>query len=602
MNKIDMKDLIAKYNDKEELYEIYKDGKFVGYLNDPLAIKEVMVKDIINEKETYFIPDFQRGYRWDKDQVLDLLNDINEWNPSDESLERYCLQPIVLKRVDNKYHVIDGQQRLTTLYIILKAIDESVSYTIEYQTRENSSKFLDELNEEEANSNIDYYYMYQAYETTIDYFKKRDKNKWYQKLRNDLTGAFFIKYEVFDQDGRDVEEIFNNLNAGKVRLTDSELIKAYLLSNIEDNNKNNKELEISFEWDRIERKLQDDNFWAWLGQKKISGPRINYLFKLQANLLKYNLSGRNKNKYKLDEKINSYRTLVENVSDKKDVVDFFQKSKETFMRIEDWYEDYETYHLIGYFNNVINRNNYDTSIFKMLKDSNHNKINFRSEVEKFILSDKVNNNNRSIQYERYDYLENADDTYNVLLLFNIITSINSMEKFNFSAYSKTIGKSKRYEIEHIFPQTDNDLTKNEIKDIINNLKSQISSLSLTQGNLKSMINNLNEYNFKEEYEKIVYDGTNSSIQNVNGLGNLCLLDSSTNSSIKNHPFIFKLHYIIKETQSNKNYILPATKNVFLKYYSNLSVDNLIWSNEDEDSYFEKIKDAINNFFKDKGVI
>ena len=81
----------------------------------------------------FFIPSYQRGYRWNDQQVEDLLNDINDFKPdsvnnSDEGTW-YCLQPLVVKKVkrsdshcdeaneeDNWYEVIDGQQRLTTIY------------------------------------------------------------------------------------------------------------------------------------------------------------------------------------------------------------------------------------------------------------------------------------------------------------------------------------------------------------------------------------------------------------------------------------------------------------------------------------------------------
>ena len=70
-------------------------------------------------RESFFIPTYQRGYRWDKQQVTELLNDLYEFKGGDNSF--YCLQPIVVKkRQDGRFDVIDGQQRLTTIYIIQK--------------------------------------------------------------------------------------------------------------------------------------------------------------------------------------------------------------------------------------------------------------------------------------------------------------------------------------------------------------------------------------------------------------------------------------------------------------------------------------------------
>ena len=81
------------------------------------------------------IPEYQRGYRWEKKQVEDLLNDIKDFidkrsaNLVKEN-EFYCLQPVVVyKTSDYNYDVIDGQQRLTTLYLILQALKIWERYT-----------------------------------------------------------------------------------------------------------------------------------------------------------------------------------------------------------------------------------------------------------------------------------------------------------------------------------------------------------------------------------------------------------------------------------------------------------------------------------------
>ena len=114
---------------------------------------------------SFYIPDYQRGFRWGKQQVEDLLNDINEFK--EEGSNFYCLQPLVVRnRQDEKkilsqiketnklsdvkklleetkeWEVIDGQQRLTTLFLILKALGNYNPYTLQYQTREKSKEFL----------------------------------------------------------------------------------------------------------------------------------------------------------------------------------------------------------------------------------------------------------------------------------------------------------------------------------------------------------------------------------------------------------------------------------------------------------------------------
>ena len=105
---------------------------------------------------SFFIPAYQRGYRWTEQEVRDLLNDINEFVPREinETEEKtwYCLQPIVVKsRTENEYEVIDGQQRLTTIYLILHYLNQDFIekrrdklFSIDYQTRTDSKEFFTE--------------------------------------------------------------------------------------------------------------------------------------------------------------------------------------------------------------------------------------------------------------------------------------------------------------------------------------------------------------------------------------------------------------------------------------------------------------------------
>ena len=93
--------------------------------NNNISIKTI--NDLL--KSNFFIPSYQRGYRWTEQQVTDLLNDINEFSPKEipNTNEKtwYCLQPIVVKQKDeNEWDVIDGQQRLTTTFLILHYLNQ----------------------------------------------------------------------------------------------------------------------------------------------------------------------------------------------------------------------------------------------------------------------------------------------------------------------------------------------------------------------------------------------------------------------------------------------------------------------------------------------
>ena len=75
-------------------------------------------------QDTYVIPDFQRPYSWEEEQCLTLLNDIIDYfeEKGNTSDDEYYLGNIVFYCEKGKYNVIDGQQRLTTLLLLLKAL------------------------------------------------------------------------------------------------------------------------------------------------------------------------------------------------------------------------------------------------------------------------------------------------------------------------------------------------------------------------------------------------------------------------------------------------------------------------------------------------
>ena len=128
----------------------------------------------------YFIPSYQRGYRWTEQQVEDLLNDINE------SKGKYCLQPLVVSKMSDErknecrldiskiwYEIIDGQQRLTTIFIICNLLSAEKKQIV-YQTREETGKYLMTFTTEQQN--LDIYFMNQA---------KNQVDAWFKETKTD---------------------------------------------------------------------------------------------------------------------------------------------------------------------------------------------------------------------------------------------------------------------------------------------------------------------------------------------------------------------------------------------------------------------------------
>lgn len=196
-------------------------------------------KAIGSIKGVFYVPRYQRGYRWTESQVKTLLNDLWE-NCNQEVKHEYCLQPVVVrKRGDNNYELIDGQQRFTTTLILLSYIKQQlpivqINYTIEYETRKDTTAFLSNINEQDANKNIDFFHIYKAHKCINNWLEEsfsNDTNKKLTALLNLMAYLInkvkIIWYEVGEDE--DPIALFTRLNIGRIQLTNAELIKALLL-------------------------------------------------------------------------------------------------------------------------------------------------------------------------------------------------------------------------------------------------------------------------------------------------------------------------------------------------------------------------------------
>lgn len=122
-------------------------------------IEELVANKSMPQGMQFFVPNYQRGYRWKESQVQQLLNDLREFDYEKGNESRfYCLQPLVVKEDKEKgWVVIDGQQRLTTLFIILTCIEKMLYkekaklYVMNYQNKTQMHDWLrrvDDLDEE----------------------------------------------------------------------------------------------------------------------------------------------------------------------------------------------------------------------------------------------------------------------------------------------------------------------------------------------------------------------------------------------------------------------------------------------------------------------
>lgn len=176
----------------------------------------------------FFVPRYQRGYRWGAHEVGQLLEDIRESKGAD-----YSLQPVVVKRRSGgELELVDGQQRLTTLYLIflfMKREGVGPTYSIAYETRLESQDYLEHLDPARERENIDFWHLSKAYQSIASWFGKFGHRR--QHEADELYGALFKSVRVIWYEAPpevDSTTLFTRLNAGRIPLTDAELFKALI--------------------------------------------------------------------------------------------------------------------------------------------------------------------------------------------------------------------------------------------------------------------------------------------------------------------------------------------------------------------------------------
>ena len=596
------------------------------------SVEMCSVKKLL--KYNFVIPSYQRGYRWEKREVEDLLNDIYDFSQNNNE-GFYCLQPLVLKEIsDNEYEVIDGQQRLTTIYLILKYLksifDNNINmYSITYSTRTDSKKFLEEkltdkeLSKEEKQqciTHIDFEYIYNAYHTIKNWFNSDEKKKTIKNIllpdETDKKSVQFIWYKPEPNHNANAIEIFTRINIGKIPLTNSELIKALFLQkanfkhseNFDEALYEHTQIEIASEWDYIENTLQDDRFWGFINNdmnKKYN--RIDYIFEIVSDKLL--------EKDKQDKKISEenlkeigedgyktfryfYKKWKDNEKKMSFMQDIWKEIRYCFYAMNKWYNDLTLYHYIGYIIYFSNRKvERFSNIYNLYTDNMRDQ--FIEKLEEIIKNEIIND----IDISEINY-EDKVKIRKILLLYNIkymLKNQSSNAKFPFDLF-----KEKSWDIEHIDPRTTNNLIKKEDKkdwlnivmedyeeNIDNNIKSDI----------KKYLDDDNK-NFEELYTMIVKhlfnneDYKDDEKINRDNLYNLTLLDSHTNRSYGNAFFKSKRKKIIEEDK-NGNFIPICTKNIFLKYFNPNASTIYKYIIDDAEAYEKDIYETLKDFLSNK---
>lgn len=545
-------------------------------------------KGVLEIKGHFFVPDYQRGYRWGENEVRQLLDDIYE-----NGEEKYYLQPIVVKKRDNDYELIDGQQRLTTLYLILTFLKKilpiaSRDYELTYETRRETHDLLLNIDNVDSEKNIDFFFICNAYKTIGNWFSNKEKEG------KNLAGIVIQLYSLLDkyvkviwyEVDEDISgvELFTRLNIGRIPLTNSELVRALFLSR-NSNLTPAEQLEIAAEWDNIEKELHQPSFWAFLTnyQSEDYPNRIDLLFDLMAG-------GKSKDNYATFFFFNNKIKQGEKKQELwKEIVAYFS-------RLREWYENREIFHKVGFLvADKIDKNN-DKTLIHLLKETEEKK---KDELLAY-LDSQIKETLKDTDLDTLSY-QDKTPIQRVLLLFNVLSVMENKDKSLRFPFDKYKDKNITWSLEHIHAQ--NAVSLNTTEKRKEWLKIHKEAL-LNIGKGGQIINRIEELEAKDSIAGVQFDTLQKEIflllseegndNYLDSLDNMALLNTNNNAALNNSAFEVKRRKII-EMDKEGAYIPYCTRMVFLKYYTENPTNMHFWGADDRKTYKEAIRKILNPY-------
>ena len=609
---------------------------------DKLLYSSKELFDSYLQGKTYSIPPYQRGYKWDTKDIERLLKDINEFSPNEDLNLFYCLQNITLvESQDSKtFNVVDGQQRLTTLTVILSYLNEYelINEKLQYNVRKETEEFLKEYifkpnelkniqNWEQflENTSIkgkdydyqDVFYLFNAYKAI---------QTWFETYPNSVTAMKdkilnHVKLIVNLPKNIEEQELFENLNRKRVPLDGADLIRALIITrvakkeigDIDDSIKQNvlineRRVKIGLMLDRINHWWADENkknyFHQFTKESKVPDEES-----ISFNNVTYPIN----HLYKLYVLAYGEGVLDMEFFEKKVIEDGFLDELQLLQRtMENWCNDKELYHLI-LFTSIYAREKIKEEPVLSFKELLHQwKKLYRKDFIRFlkkriasteVFNDLINQTERcKEENEKTAFLENWYD--NKLITVSVLLDIISILSSNSTCLPARHFKAYKEDLEHIFPQTPvGDRIKDKIKqtqilkeyiDIINQSLSEEEKININDCDI-----DWENQNWKDDIKFRINNRIEKVIP-VNSLGNMCVLHESVNRGYGNDFFLEKRIDIMRKSQEGffiRPHVYDAFNKIFLERHDE-SIDMKMmnrWDRSDILARREYIIKRISNF-------
>jgi hypothetical protein len=609
---------------------------------------------LLDGNHHFVIPSFQRGYRWEEKQVTDLLDDIRQFADDSAAGSAYYLQPIVVKATTyqgrDAWEVLDGQQRLTTMLLILKRLMKRLGeeerecfegqfYDIVYLSRPQLN-----FDNPDPKDNLDSYYLAKAKDVIDDWFKQ----KFRQNLDNFKATLLYnqqrqvkIIWYAINPESRDLVSIniFNRLNKGKIALTAAELIKALFIMDYDLRAAEGDKLpaeQLSMQWNEMERRFQDNRFWYFISDdKRGTQTRIDVLFDFVT---------RRPDDADTDYSYRQFQHLFDFCRERRrsgseatfeadwatgiqSMEDAWRHVRRTFDRLVAWYEDNLYYHYVGY---LVAVGFTPLQVFNSLEDAKAQRrvdepdhewtIDDTRQALRRKMMERFRSDNKFLQKDDIDDLEYRQEyVARLLLLFNVESCRRGNNiRFDFHRF-----KTGSWDVEHVDSQ--NEATLQEFADRMRWLKQvkfilEKENTEAARSHAEECQRLIDDFTTRSRVDRDKYlefytrinrfyareadeneDEVNLTAKKKDFISNLTLLDSATNREYKDAPFAYKRYLILEYDREGTRFIPLCTRNLFLKYFTNSDacashLDAMRWSMADRRCYLRAIHEAVDDIF------
>lgn len=564
---------------------------------------------------SFHIPAYQRGYKWESGPngaVAVLLDDL--WNAFENQEDEYYLQYITVKPLhssSNHYlEVIDGQQRLTTLSILLSVINQLLDShengcnialnKLDYAIRENFfSEYIYQKEVLALSSELDWedfiasdpekldrqdvFYLHGAIKASSSFFK--DKQQELSNFQRYLMNSVKLIVNSVESHIKS-ETVFKNLNSNKVPLSETELIKALFITkvgryNVRHSDSHFREvmevrLGLSRTWEDIQQWCQRRDIASFYFGSK-SSPLLE-LLKLTAMSM-----GAKQTELGQTQK-SAEHSLFNFFSKQPSNNNSFERLILIYKQLKDWFETDATYHLIG-FCRFTKSSEYKRLSFlhDCLAKPTKRALNlFLTEKKLELLLGSCTDKDDKVAFlQNLKYGENDKQIHAVLLALSVFPK-NVTRRFDFDAFIQ-----QDWSLEHVFPQTPegkgqrlSDDEKDNIRQILNKESDQNPEIEL-----------LLKQDARSSEEQKVYVGAMRATGIIDNIGNMCLLTGGSNSALGCLFFEGKRGKILELIQVG-HFVPKHTFDVFAKMIKGLEPGLKQWSKHDIEAHAQYVATTI----------